>query len=177
MAESPWMMCHSAQQNPGRFDLISRLTVRPTSTSSQFQQQGYPSQGYDQQGYPQQGYNQQQGYPQQGYPQNGYVQQGGYPQQGYNQPGYPVAPPVAQVAILPDGPDTYIGLYDYDARTAEDLSFRKGDKLRIINQQDGDWWQAQNALGQVGYIPSNYVAKVQSIQAEELVSDGNSTIC
>ena len=68
---------------------------------------------------------------------------------------------------MPDGPDVYVGLYDYEARTADDLTFHKGEKLRITNQQDGDWWQAQNAQGQVGYIPSNYVAKAQSIQAEE----------
>ena len=47
------------------------------------------------------------------------------------------------------------------------MTFQKGEKLKIINQQDGDWWQAQNAQGKVGYIPSNYVAKSQSIQAEE----------
>ena len=51
-------------------------------------------------------------------------------------------------------------LYDYDARTDDDLSFRKGDMLNIINDSDGDWWQAQlvrNPLNE-GYIPSNYVA-------------------
>lgn len=77
-------------------------------------------------------------------------------------PPPPAPPPVA------DGPDVFVALYDYDARTQEDLTFRKGQKLKIINNSDGDWWQAQ-LLGtnQIGYIPSNYVAKASSIQAED----------
>ena len=63
---------------------------------------------------------------------------------------------------------TYIALYDYEARTAEDLSFRKGDRLQVINNQDGDWWQARSlASGREGYIPSNYVAPMESIKSKE----------
>lgn len=66
--------------------------------------------------------------------------------------------------------ELFVALYDYDARTAEDLTFRKGDKLKILNNSDGDWWQAQlMGPNTVGYIPSNYVAKIQSIEAEEFV--------
>ena len=61
----------------------------------------------------------------------------------------------------------FIALYDYNKRTEEDLSFRKGDKLLILNNSDGDWWQAQLVgSNKQGYIPSNYVAKVESIEAE-----------
>jgi hypothetical protein len=59
-------------------------------------------------------------------------------------------------------------LYDYDARTEDDLSFKKGQKLKIINHSDGDWWQAQLiGTSLTGYIPSNYVAPCQSIEAED----------
>jgi hypothetical protein len=62
----------------------------------------------------------------------------------------------------------HIALYDYTARAEDDLTFKKGDHLRVLNQSDGDWWQAQLvSSGRKGFIPSNYVAKVQSIQAEE----------
>ena len=58
--------------------------------------------------------------------------------------------------------------YDYDARTEDDLSFKKGQKLKILNNSDGDWWQAELwGSSQRGYIPSNYVAECQSIEAEE----------
>lgn len=62
----------------------------------------------------------------------------------------------------------FIALYDYQARTNEDLSFYKGDKLEIVNNSDGDWWQARHMTNNnVGYIPSNYVAPVTSLKKEE----------
>uniref|UniRef100_A0A8C5CWI8 Tyrosine-protein kinase n=1 Tax=Gadus morhua TaxID=8049 RepID=A0A8C5CWI8_GADMO len=62
----------------------------------------------------------------------------------------------------------FVALYDYEARTADDLSFSKGDRFQIINNTEGDWWEARSInTGQKGYIPSNYVAPADSIQAEE----------
>ena len=67
----------------------------------------------------------------------------------------------------PQGP-IFIALFDYDQRTSEDLSFRKGERLEIINNTDGDWWQARSLdTDMEGYIPSNYVAQSKTIQAEE----------
>ncbi|KAK7066680.1 Tyrosine-protein kinase Src42A [Halocaridina rubra] len=61
----------------------------------------------------------------------------------------------------------FVALYDYDARTDEDLSFKKGEHLEILNDTQGDWWFARSkATKQEGYIPSNYVAKLKSIEAE-----------
>ncbi|XP_037084638.1 tyrosine-protein kinase Src42A-like [Pollicipes pollicipes] len=61
----------------------------------------------------------------------------------------------------------FVALYDYDARTTEDLSFKKGDHLEILNDTQGDWWYAKSRTTyQAGYIPSNYVAKLKSIEAE-----------
>ena len=37
----------------------------------------------------------------------------------------------------------FVALYDYEARTDEDLSFKKGDHLEIINDTQGDWWFAR----------------------------------
>lgn len=61
----------------------------------------------------------------------------------------------------------FVALYDYDARTDEDLSFRKGEHLEIINDTQGDWWYARSkATKKEGYIPSNYVAKLKSLESE-----------
>uniref|UniRef100_UPI00398F3C73 tyrosine-protein kinase Fyn isoform X2 n=1 Tax=Pristiophorus japonicus TaxID=55135 RepID=UPI00398F3C73 len=66
------------------------------------------------------------------------------------------------------GVTLFVALYDYDARTDDDLSFRKGEKFQILNNTEGDWWEARSLQsGGTGYIPSNYVAPVDSIQAEE----------
>ncbi|XP_068125358.1 tyrosine-protein kinase Fgr [Hyperolius riggenbachi] len=62
----------------------------------------------------------------------------------------------------------HLHLYDYEARTEDDLSFIKGEKFHIISTSEGDWWEARSLRsGFTGYIPSNYVAPLNSIQAEE----------
>ena len=61
----------------------------------------------------------------------------------------------------------FVGKYDYTARTYEDLSFKKGDLLYIISDE-ADWWFARSKdTGQEGYIPSNYVAEYNTLDAEE----------
>ncbi|KAM9421722.1 tyrosine-protein kinase Fyn-like isoform 4-T7 [Salvelinus alpinus] len=66
------------------------------------------------------------------------------------------------------GVTLFVALYDYEARTEDDLSFRKGERFQIINSTEGDWWDARSlTTGGNGYIPSNYVAPVDSIQAED----------
>ncbi|XP_068198794.1 tyrosine-protein kinase FRK [Antennarius striatus] len=64
----------------------------------------------------------------------------------------------------------FIAQYDYSARTDNDLSFNAGDKLEALDQSAGDWWYARALTGvsvnKKGYIPANYVAPVESIDAE-----------
>ncbi|XP_061541822.1 proto-oncogene tyrosine-protein kinase Src isoform X3 [Phycodurus eques] len=75
---------------------------------------------------------------------------------------------------LAGGVTTFVALYDYESRTASDLSFRKRERIQIVNNtrkmncREGDWWLARSLItGESGYIPSNYVAPSDSIQAEE----------
>lgn len=85
-----------------------------------------------------------------------------------NQPDN-VRPVIANPSGEPDAPNAkiFVALYDYDARTDEDLSFRKGEHLEILNDTQGDWWLARSKRTRLeGYIPSNYVAKLKSIEAE-----------
>ncbi|NXI05346.1 YRK kinase, partial [Pachycephala philippinensis] len=96
-------------------------------------------------------------------------------------PAVPLAPSFAEPGgFTPNVPQTWSGgitgggvtlfvaLYDYEARTEDDLTFQKGEKFHIINNTEGDWWEARSlSSGATGYIPSNYVAPVDSIQAEE----------
>ncbi|XP_077366677.1 tyrosine-protein kinase FRK [Festucalex cinctus] len=64
----------------------------------------------------------------------------------------------------------FVALYDYSARTEQDLSFNAGDILEVLDKRADDWWFAKAITGistsKQGYIPSNYVAPVQSINAE-----------
>ena len=79
---------------------------------------------------------------------------------------------------LPDLPDgtqpqspvgpKYVARYSYEARTSEDLTFRKADVMEIVGGMEGDWWQAKLlSTGKTGYIPRNYVAPLASYEAEE----------
>ncbi|XP_051493797.1 tyrosine-protein kinase Fgr isoform X3 [Apus apus] len=77
-------------------------------------------------------------------------------------------PQMSSGGITGGGVTLFIALYEYEARTEDDLTFQKGEKFHIINNTEGDWWEARSlSSGATGYIPSNYVAPVDSIQAEE----------
>ena len=59
-----------------------------------------------------------------------------------------------------------VALYNYEARTEDDLSFQKGDHLEV-RDDNGDWWYARDRkTGRKGYIPCNYVAPAKSLEAE-----------
>ena len=68
---------------------------------------------------------------------------------------------------------TFVGLYDYNARTVSDLSFKKSEQLQILHDSEKGWWLARSLVtGMEGYVPSKYVAPVESIEAQKYV-----TIC
>lgn len=71
--------------------------------------------------------------------------------------------------LPPKSCSVYIALYDYTARTEDDLSFHAGDKLEPLTKKH-DWWYARGITGisanKKGYIPANYVAPVESLDAE-----------
>ena len=63
-----------------------------------------------------------------------------------------------------------IALYTYNAKDDGDLSFRKGERLQILDDSDPDWWLAKHMISnQKGYIPMNYVAS-EAIEMEESVT-------
>ncbi|XP_076024019.1 adapter molecule crk [Genypterus blacodes] len=50
-------------------------------------------------------------------------------------------------------------LFDFLGNDEEDLPFRKGDILRVIEKPEEQWWNAQNCEGRAGMIPVPYVEK------------------
>uniref|UniRef100_A0A3Q3S0W2 Tyrosine-protein kinase n=1 Tax=Mastacembelus armatus TaxID=205130 RepID=A0A3Q3S0W2_9TELE len=58
---------------------------------------------------------------------------------------------------LPD--NLVVAIYSYEPKHDGDLGFEKGDKLKIINKDDPEWYLAESLItGQQGYIPHNFVA-------------------
>ncbi|KAF8930912.1 hypothetical protein BGZ52_000346 [Haplosporangium bisporale] len=54
-----------------------------------------------------------------------------------------------------------VALYDYDAQQAGDLSFRKDDRIEIVEKTANadDWWTGK-LNGQQGVFPGNYVQEI-----------------
>nr|XP_023684328.1 tyrosine-protein kinase Lyn-like isoform X1 [Paramormyrops kingsleyae]XP_023684329.1 tyrosine-protein kinase Lyn-like isoform X1 [Paramormyrops kingsleyae] len=60
-----------------------------------------------------------------------------------------------------------IALYPYEAIHADDLGFKKGEKLRVLEEK-GEWWRAKSLTSRKeGFIPSNYVAEANTMETEE----------
>ncbi|KAM6319052.1 tyrosine-protein kinase HCK [Podargus strigoides] len=78
---------------------------------------------------------------------------------------------VPSVAASPpedgSGDNVVLALYDYEAMHTGDLSFQKGERLKVLKEA-GEWWQARSLVtGREGFIPSNYVARADSLETEE----------
>ncbi len=42
----------------------------------------------------------------------------------------------------------------------EDLPFKKGEILTILQKDEEQWWTAKDASGKIGLIPKPYIQKV-----------------
>ncbi|XP_022901246.1 tyrosine-protein kinase Src64B [Onthophagus taurus] len=61
-----------------------------------------------------------------------------------------------------------VALYNYTARDATDVSFRKGDRMEILNATEGDWFTVRHIdTRREGLIPGNFVADEETIQSED----------
>ncbi|XP_040859438.1 crk-like protein isoform X1 [Ochotona curzoniae] len=90
-------------------------------------------------------------------------------------PRYP-NPPMGSVSApsLPTAEENleYVRtLYDFPGNDAEDLPFKKGEILVIIEKPEEQWWSARNKDGRAGMIPVPYVEKL--VRSSSLVKPGN----
>ena len=64
-----------------------------------------------------------------------------------------------------EDPDLYIAKHDYNTNQPGQLSIRKGDKLKISRISDnGDWCEGTSVLGEIGWVPASYIAKLDSLE-------------
>ncbi|XP_029774738.1 protein-tyrosine kinase 6 [Suricata suricatta] len=64
----------------------------------------------------------------------------------------------------------YVGLWDFEARTDQELSFRAGDLLRVARHEEEWCWavrldEAGRALAE-GYVPHSYLAEEETVESE-----------
>ncbi|KAG7199903.1 hypothetical protein KM043_014347 [Ampulex compressa] len=64
-----------------------------------------------------------------------------------------------------DDPQLFVALYDFQAGGENQLSLKKGEQVRILSyNKSGEWCEAHSSAGQVGWVPSNYVTPVNSLE-------------
>ncbi|XP_072102959.1 nephrocystin-1 [Mobula birostris] len=64
-----------------------------------------------------------------------------------------------------DAIDLFVTISDFQAQEEHDLSFKKGDLIRILNQNPDGWWLGVNAQGKEGLVPKTYL-QVYSKQSQ-----------
>lgn len=55
-----------------------------------------------------------------------------------------------------------VALYDFAGEKSKDLSFRRGDLVRLIDKKSNGWWLAE-VEGRIGFVPSNYLVSRQEV--------------
>ncbi|XP_024249431.1 adapter molecule crk [Oncorhynchus tshawytscha] len=68
------------------------------------------------------------------------------------------APPTAS-GSAPQEAEFVRALFDFPGNDEEDLPFRKGDVLRVLEKPEEQWWNAANQECRAGMIPVPYVEK------------------
>ncbi|KAH7098307.1 SH3 domain-containing protein [Auriculariales sp. MPI-PUGE-AT-0066] len=68
-------------------------------------------------------------------------------------------------------------MYDFNPVTSSELLVRKNDIVEILAKAENGWWDGYNALSQKrGWLPSNFVCKISSEQAERAVAAQGPTL-
>ena len=52
----------------------------------------------------------------------------------------------------------YKALYNFDGQGDRTLSFKSGDEFNLIEQTNEHWWKMQSLNGDIGLVPSSYLA-------------------
>ncbi|XP_014206397.1 tyrosine-protein kinase Abl [Copidosoma floridanum] len=64
-----------------------------------------------------------------------------------------------------DDPQLFVALYDFQAGGENQLGLKKGEQVRISSyNKSGEWCEAHSNSGQVGWVPSNYVTPLNSLE-------------
>ncbi|KAI8371772.1 uncharacterized protein BYT42DRAFT_581522 [Radiomyces spectabilis] len=95
------------------------------------------------------------GYPKDSWQQSPHFQQ----QQQYQNQAGPASPPPPPPIANRQPADYVIALYDYTAQADGDLTFKKNDRIEVVERtaDQNDWWTGR-LNGVTGIFPGNYVA-------------------
>ena len=70
----------------------------------------------------------------------------------------------------PKGP-VYVAMYDCEAGESDELSFKEGEKLEIMEEHTDEWWLARSLdTDQEGFVPFNHIKKDEESELSTLES-------
>ena len=56
-----------------------------------------------------------------------------------------------------------VAVYPFTAIEQGDLSLVKGEHYVVLDDSQDHWWKVESATAEVGFIPSNYVKKLDDL--------------
>ncbi|CAN9514782.1 unnamed protein product [Ophioblennius macclurei] len=68
-------------------------------------------------------------------------------------------PKPPDMEVHDSGQHTVIALQDYEPVKDDDILLKKDTEYTLIDSSHGDWWAVQDGQGNIGFVPSTYVAE------------------
>ncbi|XP_071954394.1 jouberin-like isoform X2 [Antedon mediterranea] len=50
-----------------------------------------------------------------------------------------------------------VAMYDYTAQRSDEVTFTQGSVIKVLHEDNANWWMGEMADGKQGYFPANYV--------------------
>ncbi|GAA5852461.1 hypothetical protein JCM9279_003455 [Rhodotorula babjevae] len=69
------------------------------------------------------------------------------------------APSTARPPASSRGPSFVRGLYDFEGESSDELPFRRGDTIRVLEKVSDEWWRGE-LRGRTGIFPTNYIEEL-----------------
>eukprot|EP00914_Ancora_sagittata_P017322 GHVO01034170.1.p1 GENE.GHVO01034170.1~~GHVO01034170.1.p1 ORF type:complete len:277 (+),score=28.13 GHVO01034170.1:150-980(+) len=73
--------------------------------------------------------------------------------------------------VRPAPREKYFAKFDFQGKDDEDLSFKRGEILTILQKDEEQWWTAKNSIGTTGLVPVPYITKYDAETAKRYELD------